>query len=224
MECIRSLVDRLQLGAAAQKRIARATRKLEYVKKLVEPTITDLANALTKCGDREAIELDCDSKRFTHSVAPVLSKTTWWEIAHARSVEYKYHAGAGRSVTRSQLRILNGPPRKLRAQGTVVGLSGGFGSLYFLSTGVLVFRAQKFIGVDYSDIACSSVRCIEEESLPHDAEVVDHTWQFVNKDGGPDRRFKDNRQLPVCEYGRVELQRSNIELTASNRDVATLLV
>ena len=27
----------------------------------------------------------------------------------------------------------------------------------------------------------------------------------MNKSGGPDRRFKDNRQLPICLYGELEL-------------------
>ena len=27
----------------------------------------------------------------------------------------------------------------------------------------------------------------------------------MNKNGGPDRRFKNNRQLPVLMYGRLEL-------------------
>lgn len=48
-------------------------------------------------------------------------------------------------------------------------------------------------------------RYIESDQLPHDAQVVDHTWQFVNKDGGPDRRFSSNYQIPVCLYGYIEL-------------------
>ena len=31
------------------------------------------------------------------------------------------------------------------------------------------------------------------------------TWQYVNKNGGPDRRFNNNRQLPIMLYGEVEL-------------------
>lgn len=35
--------------------------------------------------------------------------------------------------------------------------------------------------------------------------LIGSTWQYVNKSGGPDRRFKNNRQLPIVEYGRLTL-------------------
>ena len=30
--------------------------------------------------------------------------------------------------------------------------------------------------------------------------IVDKTWKYVNKSGGPDRRFKNNHELPICLY------------------------
>jgi len=48
-------------------------------------------------------------------------------------------------------------------------------------------------------------RFIESEPPPTDAQCVDTTWQYTNKSGGPDRRFKNNRQLPVMLYGRLTL-------------------
>lgn len=38
--------------------------------------------------------------------------------------------------------------------------------------------------------------------------MVDRTWRYVNKKGGPDKRFKDNRELPVCLYDEVQLSSS----------------
>ena len=48
-------------------------------------------------------------------------------------------------------------------------------------------------------------RFVEEVTPPRDAMVVDHTWKYVNKSGGPDRRFKDNRELPICLYDEISL-------------------
>ena len=31
-------------------------------------------------------------------------------------------------------------------------------------------------------------------------KVVDRTWKYVNKSSGPDKRFKDNRELPIVLY------------------------
>ena len=60
---------------------------------------------------------------------------------------------------------------------------------------------------------------MEDGYVPRDAKVVDKTWLYVNKDGGPDRRFSNNRQMPVALYGallmdsgpgfRLELQTSS---------------
>lgn len=35
--------------------------------------------------------------------------------------------------------------------------------------------------------------------------TVDRTWRYVNKRGGPDRRFKDKRELPVVLYDDLAL-------------------
>lgn len=53
------------------------------------------------------------------------------------------------------------------------------------------------------EIAVRASRFIEDGFVPSDARVVDHTWKYVNRSGGPDRRFKNNRQLPVCLYDEL---------------------
>lgn len=49
-------------------------------------------------------------------------------------------------------------------------------------------------------VEISPSRFIESELVPSDAKVVGQTWKYVNKDGGPDRRFKDNRKIPIALY------------------------
>lgn len=44
-------------------------------------------------------------------------------------------------------------------------------------------------------------RFIETGRVPGDAAIAGRTWWFVNKNGGPDRRFKDNARLPITRYG-----------------------
>ena len=69
----------------------------------------------------------------------------------------------------------------------------------------------------------SFIRFIEKDRVPKDAVIVDHTWQFVNNDGTPDKRFNKNRKLPVCLYGKVCLKSEsglNIELQASSEEKA----
>ncbi|MGK2958405.1 MAG: DUF4236 domain-containing protein [Acidimicrobiales bacterium] len=63
----------------------------------------------------------------------------------------------------------------------------------------------------------------ETESVPSDSKVIGQTWAKTNKDGSPDRRFKDNYQIPVCEYGRITFRsKSGVaeEYQVSNADAA----
>lgn len=93
-------------------------------------------------------------------------------------------------------------------------------------------RKRKVGMIDYSDfrISVSSVRFVETDPVPKDAQVVGQTWQYVNKNGTPDQRYKNNKQIPLCLYGQVFLRSSsglNVELQISNiqntRDFAELI-
>ena len=60
--------------------------------------------------------------------------------------------------------------------------------------------------IDRIDLESYLVRYHEDERLPADARVVGHTWLKANKDNTPDRRFRDNRQIPVALYGWLEFR------------------
>ena len=45
---------------------------------------------------------------------------------------------------------------------------------------------------------------VEDEAVPPDASVIDHAWARANRDGSPDRRFRDNRQIPIVRYGELQ--------------------
>ena len=63
----------------------------------------------------------------------------------------------------------------------------------------------------------------EEDGVPSDASIAGHTWAKTNKDGSPDRRFKDNYQIPICIYGKLYFQsKTGIteEYMVSNADAA----
>jgi hypothetical protein len=42
--------------------------------------------------------------------------------------------------------------------------------------------------------------------VPADTQIVDYTWRYVNKKGGPDRRFNFNKQLPVCLFSEMDIE------------------
>ena len=39
--------------------------------------------------------------------------------------------------------------------------------------------------------------------------IVDYTWRYVNKSGGPDKKFKDNPKISVMLYSDIRFTSSN---------------
>jgi hypothetical protein len=78
----------------------------------------------------------------------------------------------------------------------------GTQTLYLLPDVMLVAHDQRVGAVGYADLELrwQDSNFIEEGRVPVDAEVVGQTWKHPNKGGGPDRRFKENYQIPICRY------------------------
>lgn len=129
-----------------------------------------------------------------------------WHIGAEGNVrDRKYHAGASTLVQRKAIRPTKGHPPYVKSNVTVPALPVGKQTLHFFPDRLLVFTANGVGAVSYDSLIVdiSHTRFIEEERIPRDSEVVDHTWKYVNKNGGPDRRFKNNRQLPIVMYEQL---------------------
>ena len=90
---------------------------------------------------------------------------------------------------------------------------------------VLVFDTAGVGAISYDvlELEVTETQFVEEEAVPQDATVVGQTWKYVNKKGGPDRRFKDNREIPICAYEQLHFSSTtglNEILQISRRGVA----
>jgi len=120
----------------------------------------------------------------------------------------KYHAGASSLVRRKSTFIRKAQPPYLKTNIETISIGVGRQTLHFFPDRVLVYDARGVGAVSYLhlELSAASSRFIESEGVPRDAKVVDYTWKYVNRNGGPDRRFKDNRQLPICLYDELTLR------------------
>lgn len=135
-----------------------------------------------------------------------------WRIDSTGKVhDRKYHAGAGALITRKEISFGKGLPPNVKSNLEVPLVRAGAISLYFMPDRILVYSASGVGAVSYKDLQFyGEHQCfIETDSVPRDAEVVDHTWRYVNKNGGPDKRFKDNRKLPVALYEELHFRSSS---------------
>ena len=139
--------------------------------------------------------------------------------------DWKRHAGAGVTVERQGISLRLGLPSLIKSNLEFPSFPLGKETIYFAPDAVLIVAGKSIAALPHEDceLNADATRFIENEGAPPDTQVVGTTWQYVNKNGGPDRRFSNNRQLPICIYGQIELKSSgglNERLHCSRSDAA----
>lgn len=78
---------------------------------------------------------------------------------------------------------------------------------YFYPGFVLVdsIEESQIALIDFTEleIASAATNFTESEAPPTDAQLVATTWAKANKNGSRDRRFTNNRELPILRYGSL---------------------
>jgi hypothetical protein len=135
----------------------------------------------------------------------------WCIDAAAHNADAKYNAGATTNFRRKEIRPQYTKPPKVQCNLDVPMLQAGKTSLFFFPDRLLVYDSTGVGTVSYHafEMDATQTRFVENEAVPRDAQKVDSTWQYVNKRGGPDRRFQNNRQFPVVLYSILGLGSSS---------------
>jgi len=166
------------------------------------------------------LEYDCDDygKHRMEMLDQAMSrlmdnKMAWQIVTEVANSSLKMHAGASSSVRRKAVRFQRKKPYFLNTDATCYTINLMNDVVYILPDRLIVKGKKGWGVVEHSElnIDCRKQRFIESEVVPRDAEIIGYTWQYVNKNGGPDKRFKNNRQLPECNYGHLGF-RSNTGL------------
>lgn len=71
---------------------------------------------------------------------------------------------------------------------------------------VLYDDKDNFGIVDLNELALkfNLIGFLEEEEVPIDTKIIDHTWAKTNKNGSADKRFVGNYEIPIVEYAEIE--------------------
>ena len=95
--------------------------------------------------------------------------------------------------------------------------------LIILPDKLIIIRNGKIGAINYDDINIEySKHNIIGGTVCPDSEIVGHTWKYVNRNGGPDKRFKDNARLNICKCGKITLKSSsglNVVILLSNNKI-----
>ncbi|CAI0824946.1 DUF4236 domain-containing protein [Serratia entomophila] len=142
------------------------------------------------------------------------SHMIWDIVAFKETDKFKERSEADTTVSRSTVRFGMGRPDCLPASEkdefkNVPHLENkNGGDLYIFPGFMLIESGGKFAAIPMSElkIRYSVTKFAETESVPNDSSVDGNTWLYANKNGGPDRRFKDNSPIPWAIYGRIEFR------------------
>jgi hypothetical protein len=131
----------------------------------------------------------------------------WHVLASGQVLDGRYNAGAGHTITRKTALLSKGGVTHVQCNIDVPCLSAGKKMFYFYPDRIFITEGSQVAVCTYESLRLSTqlTRFIEDGTVPADSKVVGHTWRFVNKNGTPDRRFNNNRQLPIAQYEELHL-------------------
>lgn len=133
-----------------------------------------------------------------------------WDIEARTAVDrVKTRSAASNSLTMEPVRFGTGSDDVFDCPLPVLRLGNSNGAtIRIYPTFLLVGESINHSAlIDFRDAQFEVIgtRFIADTQPPSDAVVVDHTWEKVNKNGTRDRRFVDNRQIPVVDYLKIRL-------------------
>jgi hypothetical protein len=134
-----------------------------------------------------------------------------WQIPLERTEsDWKRNAGVSTTVERKSISLGAGRPVLIKSNIEFLRLPLAKESIYFTPDAILIVAGTSVAALRYGDleITCRRARFVEDGAPPSDAEVVGESWLYVNRDGGPDRRFGNNRKLAICLYAEIDFRSS----------------
>lgn len=160
-------------------------------------------------------DLDEEAKKYEELVSAITElkncNKVWRINAQGDSKDWKRNAGASTLVKRSLTSITRGAPKFMSTNVELFQVYCTDYQLCFLPDKLLMYQGKKVGAVSYENLTVETdiTRFIENESIPKDGQKVGETWLYVNKNGGPDRRFSNNKQLPIMLYGVIKISSPN---------------
>ena len=155
-------------------------------------------------------EMDETAQAMWQSFAESLpSSYKTWLIEGQILADQKYNAGATASVSRQWARFFVSLPARVMSNVSVPSLVSSRQQIYFFPDHILVCQNNEVRIVPYTDIKIENLKIVrfsETEEVPCDSKIVDKTFQYVNRNGGPDRRFANNPEIPIVEYCHLTLR------------------
>lgn len=189
--------------------------------------ISIMIKIIYRIAGRVKIQYDFDeiskkhAKALSEAIDCIKSCVSVWQMNDIFSNQTKRtSAGADQSISRTKIEIIDKKPYFLNTNATCYFVKLKKEKLFILPDIIIIISKNGINAFNIKDlkITVSDINFVEDIA-PNDTEILSYTWQFVNKNGTPDKRYKNNRQLPICHYGILNFQTDtgfNTDLCISN--------
>jgi len=143
--------------------------------------------------------------------------------------DWKRNAGANALVSRRECRISRVQPPHIMTNLVPWSIDCNDVRLFFFPDHIFVLQQHRYGMLSYKSLSVelSLTRFRETDPIPSDAKIAGRTWLYVNKNGGPDKRFGNNREIPIVEYVEADIrspQGFHVRLHISNTEKANALI
>ena len=191
-------------------------RRLPGLQAAYEAAEEELAETVARLdGCRVAVDFAFDEAALTAWNALVAAHATLsrcsviWDVTSEAAVDrVKTRSSASKAIQRRPIRLSRGGAPVVASSWAGLRIGNANGEDLEIFPGFCLIRQRG--GSDFAlldlrelDLQVWRQRFVEDEQVPPDAAVVDTTWSKVNKNGERDRRFADNRQIPIMAYGQL---------------------
>ncbi len=145
-------------------------------------------------------------------------------VAARRNDDPKSYGGFSPLIEKKQARVKRLEPPFIDTNVAVWGIDVDSLKVLFLPDTLLIFRRKQYQAVPYDSLSVGfgTITSLDFFS-PRGAEIVGYTWTHTNMDGGPDRRYSKNWQVPITLYVLVSIDSSSglgIQLLITDKTTA----
>ena len=135
-----------------------------------------------------------------------------WDVTSSQYIDrVKERSAASTSVSRIPVMFSFGTLDYINTKYDAFKFHNANGGDLYIYPGFIVMPSehnQDFAIIDFRDLELEHhlQRFVETESIPSDSKVIDRTWQYVNKNGSPDKRYSYNPEIPIVAYYKIALK------------------
>ncbi len=183
-------------------------------KKDKEEYLENLKNQLDRCFINVDVTLDEQVEEkynnLIENYKTLLSCEYIWDVtASAENDQRKTRSAASTEIIRKEVKFGYGKLDIIKSKYKTLHFeNANGGDLYIYPSFVIIINTYENFGiVDIKELKFNfdKQNFLEQGKIPNDAIVEGYMWAKVNKNGTPDKRFKDNYQIPICKYGEIRL-------------------